>query len=132
MSESERAREIDPKGTARYVGSLRSLLFLAVELTHFVEQNVGVPGLQLEAGEAAGAVKCRGVALGSRYLNTNIIMGWVLGRVQPCTYSRREPRNNQIFESPANGQSIIQAGSVESASVEPRRCRERLTIRIYA
>ena len=70
MSESERAREIDPKGTARYVGSLRSLLFLAVELTHFVEQNVGVPGLQLEAGEAAGAVRCRGVAL-----------GWVLGRV---------------------------------------------------
>ena len=30
---------------------------------HFVEQNVGVQGLQLEAGEAAWTVKCRGVPL---------------------------------------------------------------------
>ena len=79
MSASERAREIDPKGTARYVGPLPPPLSLSSvvpssgclyergtrrthSLTHFVEQDVGVPGLQLQAGEAAGA-KRRGAAL---------------------------------------------------------------------
>ena len=46
---------------------------LTPSLTHVVEQNVGVPGLQLEAGEAAGAVKSR-----------NVSLGWVFGRVQLC------------------------------------------------
>ena len=37
-------------------------------LTHFVEQDVGVPGLKLQAGEAAGAER-RGAALNLTFKN---------------------------------------------------------------